>query len=305
MAFAVAERAGVEAGAAGSRRTVRIALVQARSAVGTETFDPRDDNLGRALQSIDRAAGDGADLVVFGELYLSGYRTDEWLHRWATVIDPPDAHVQALVERAGRHGLTVLMGAGTFGAFVPGDLYNSTLVVCPDGLAGAYRKCHVAAFPYSEGVSLERCFYSPGRDLPVFDTPAGRIGVHICYDMSFPEVPRVQMLNGADFLVNTSGSAAGFEQYWDHMTFARAVENLTWYVVCSVVGVQRDTVLFGGSRIVDPTGVVVAAARHGEEDYVVADIDLERARDVRATSHTLSTRAPELYGAIAEPMPAP
>jgi len=113
------------------------------------------------------------------------------------------------------------------------------------------------------------------------------------------------MLNGADFLVNTSGSAAGFEQYWDHMTFARAVENLTWYVVCSVVGVQRDTVLFGGSRIVDPTGVVVAAARHGEEDYVVADIDLERARDVRATSHTLSTRAPELYGAIAEPMPAP
>src|SRR6266487_6259310 len=85
------------------------ALPISRSAVGTETFDPRDDNLGRALESIDRAAADGADLVVFGELYLSGYRTDEWLHRWATVIDPPDAHVQSLVERAGRHRLTILM----------------------------------------------------------------------------------------------------------------------------------------------------------------------------------------------------
>ncbi len=76
-------------------------------------------------------------------------------------------------------------------------------------------------------------------------------------------------------------------------------------MVCSVVGVQRDTVLFGGSRIVDPSGVVVAAARHDEEDYVVADVDLDRARDVRATSHTLSTRAPELYGAIAQPVPGP
>jgi predicted amidohydrolase len=301
MAFAVADRRATPAGE-DTGRTIRVALVQARSEVGTETYDPRDDNLARALDAIDRAGADGADLAVFGELYLSGYRTDEWLHRWATTIDPPDAHVRALVGAAERYGLVVLMGAGTFGAVMPGDVYNSTLVVGPSGLLGAYRKSHVAAFPYSEGVSLERCFYSPGRELPVFDTPAGRIGVHICYDMSFPEVARVQTLRGADLLVNTSGSAAGFEEYWDHVTYARAVENLTWYVVCSVVGVQRDTVLFGGSRIVDPSGVVVAAARHNEEDYVVADIDLDRARSVRATSHTLSVRQPELYRAIGEPL---
>jgi predicted amidohydrolase len=305
VAFAVADRRVVGAADAARRRTVRVALVQASSAVGTQTFDPRDDNLSRALGAIDQAAGEGAGLVVFGEMYLSGYRTDEWLHKWATEIDPPDAHVRALVERAARHRLTVLMGAGTFGPAMPGDVYNSTLVVTPDGLAGAYRKSHVAAFPYSEGVSLERCFYSPGRDLPVFDTPAGRLGTHICYDMSFPEVARVQTLKGADLLVNTSGSAAGFEEYWDHLTFARATENLSWYVVCSVVGVQRGTVLFGGSRIVDPSGVTVAAARHNQEDFVVADVDLDRARAVRATSHTLSTRAPELYGVIAQPLQEP
>jgi len=261
--------------------------------------------MARAIESIDRAASDEANVVVFGELYLSGYRTDEWLHRWATTIDPPDGHIRALLERADRHRITILMGMATFGATMPGDVYNSTAVVCPGGLAGVYRKSHVAAFPYNNGaameVSMERCFYSPGKELPVFDTPAGQIGVHICYDMSFPEVARVQTLKGADILINTSGSAGGFEEYWDHVAWTRAVENLTWYAVCSVVGVQRGTVLFGGSRVIDPGGTVVAAAKHNVEDYIVCDVDLERARHVRATSHTLSIRQPGLYASIAEP----
>lgn len=305
MAFAVAERPTTSADAKPAGRIVRVALVQARSAVGTESFDPRDDNLSRALESIDKAAADGAHIVVFGEMYLSGYRTDEWLHKWATTVSPPDAHIRALIEKARSRQLVILMGVGTFGAVMPGDVYNSTIIVCPDGQVSVYRKCHVAAFPYSDGVSLERCFYSPGKEIPVYDTPAGRIGVHICYDMSFPEVARVQMLKGAEMLINTSGSAAGFEEYWSHIAYARAVENLTWYIVCSVVGEQRGTMLFGGSRIISPSGVVVAAAKHNEEDYLVADIDLDQMRSIRATTHTLSTRQPELYTPIAEPIRQP
>ena len=304
MAFAVAEKPAVKEASRRPARTMRLALVQASSEVGTETYDPRDDNMEKALKSIDRAAKDQASVVVFGELYLTGYRTDEWLHKWATTVNPPDRHVLALIERARQHELTILMGMATFGATVPGDVYNSTVVVTPSGLAGVYRKSHVAAFPYNNGdaieVSMERCFYSPGKELPVFDTPAGRIGVHICYDMSFPEVARVQALKGADILINTSGSAGGFEEYWDHVAYARAVENLTWYAVCSVVGVQRGTVLFGGSRVIDPGGNVVAHAKHNAEDYVVCDVDLDRARTVRSTSHTLSIRQPALYSPISD-----
>jgi predicted amidohydrolase len=169
-----------------------VALVQNESCCGTETQDPRDVNLARALEALGRAAEAGAQLVVFGEMYLSGYRTDEWLSKWATVIDPPDRHLQVLLDAARKHRVHVIMGMATFGAVMPGDIYNTALLVGPEGLVGAYRKCHVAAFPYSEGISTERCFYSPGRDLPVFDTPLGRIGIHICYDIAFPEVPRVQ-----------------------------------------------------------------------------------------------------------------
>ena len=285
--------------------TVRVALVQTESELGTETYDPRDANLRRALTEIDRAAAAGADLVVFGEMFLSGYHTDEWLHKWASSIDPPDRHINAVIEAAERHQLHVIMGMGTFGPAMPGDVYNTALLMGPHGIIGAYRKTHVAAFTYFNGVATERCFYSPGRDLPVFDTPLGRIGIHICYDMSFPEVARVQALKGADFLVNVSASAGGFEEYWEHGMFMRAVENTTWYMVCSVVGMQRQDRLFGGSRVVDPSGKVVALGKFDEEDFVVADIDPEVQRAARSSSHIFHTRQPEIYRAIAEPTPNP
>jgi predicted amidohydrolase len=188
---------------------------------------------------------------------------------------------------------------------MPGDVYNTALIVGPDGVVGAYRKTHVAAFPYSEGVSKERAFYSPGRDLPVFDTPLGRLGIHICYDMSFPEVARVQALKGADLLINVSASAGGFEEMWEHGLFIRAVENSTWYMVCSVVGMQRGDRLFGGSRVVDPSGRVVAAGKFDEEDFVIADVDLSLTRAARASSHSFSIRQPEIYRAISDPVPYP
>lgn len=285
--------------------TVRVALVQTMSDLGTETHDPRDANLKRALADIERAAAAGADLAVFGEMYLSGYHTDEWLHKWASAIDPPDRHIASLIEAAERHQLHLIMGMGTFGPNMPGDVYNTALLVGPHGIIGAYRKTHVAAFTYFNGVATERCFYSPGKDLPVFDTALGRIGIHICYDMSFPEVARVQALKGADFLVNVSASAGGFEEYWEHGMFMRAAENCTWYMVCSVVGMQRNDRLFGGSRLVDPNGKVVAIGKFDEEDFVVADIDLEAQRAARATSHLFNTRQPEIYRAIADPTPNP
>jgi predicted amidohydrolase len=283
----------------------RIALMQRKSDLGTDTHDPRDTNMERALGDIERAAAQGADLVVFGEMYLSGYRTDEWLHKWATVIDPPDRHVEKLIAAAARHRVHVIMGMGTFGASMPGDVYNTALLVGPEGVIGAYRKTHVAAFPYSEGISMERCFYSPGHDLPVFDTPLGRLGIHICYDMSFPEVPRTQALKGADILINVSASAGGFEEVWDHSMFVRAVENASWYMVCSVVGIQRGDRLFGGSRIVDPSGTVVALGKFDEEDEVIADIDPSLTRNARSKSHYFSIRQPGIYAAITEELPQP
>jgi 5-aminopentanamidase len=269
--------------------------------VGDETYDPRDQNLARAIDAVRSASSRGADLVVFGEMYLTGYRTDEWLHRWATSVDPPDRHVDVLVAAATDEGVHILIGAATRGGFVPGEVYNSAILVGPEGVLGVYRKTHLATYWGGDAAIAEGAFTARGGELPVFDTPIGRIGVHICYDIAFPEVARVQALNGADFLVNVSASVAGYEEIWDRLLYARAFENATWYVVCSVVGEQRGQRFFGGSRVIDPSGRVAATSKPDTEGIVVADLDLGAARKARSLLHGFSTRRPDLYAAITEP----
>jgi predicted amidohydrolase len=280
-----------------------VALAQAESVLGTETYDPRRANLEVALAAIDRAGSEDADLVVFGEMFLTGYRTDEWLHRWASSLEPPDPEIRALAQAAERHDLHIIMGLAAFGSPVPGDIYNSAIFIGPREVIGAYRKTHVAAFPtLDQGLAMERCFYSPGTELPVFDSDFGRVGIQICYDLTFPEVSRVQTLKGADLLVNISASAgtAAGEAYWDHFAFTRAVENAAWFVNCSVVGNQRGDRVFGGSRVIAPNGSTIAKAKVDAEDWLVVDIDLDAARTERAMSHILSTRNPAAYGALVE-----
>ena len=285
--------------------SIRLALVQSESTLGTESFDPRKDNLERAISAIRDVKREGAELVVFGEMYLTGYRTDEWLTKWASMVDPPDADISALVAEAKRQDIHIIIGAATYGGFIPGDVYNSAIVIGPTGVLGVYRKTHVASFPYSGKISEEGCFYSPGYELPVFDTPLGRIGVHICYDIAFPEVSRVQALKGAELLINVSASVDAFKEWWTHNLYVRAVENASWYAICSVVGEQRGDILFGGSRVVDPTGTVIVEGKHNEEDVLIVDVDLEQAREQRATTHAFSIRQPALYAPIAEPKPYP
>jgi predicted amidohydrolase len=106
-------------------------------------------------------------------------------------------------------------------------------------------------------------------------------------------------------LINVAATAAGFEEMWEHASYMRAVENATWYIVGSVVGMQRGDRLFGGSRVVDPAGRLVAMGKLNEQDFVIADIDLSRTREVRSRSHYFSARNPSLYRAIAEPTPFP
>jgi omega-amidase len=301
---AVTEKPDTSPSAGPRPAVLRVALVQSHSELGDEHYDPRKPNLERALAAIERASEDGAELVVFGEMYLTGYHTDQWLHRWASTIDPPDAEIQALMVAAKRYDVHLIMGVASFGPPVPGDVYNSAVFIGPNGVIGTYAKTHVAAFPHmSDGTAaMERCFYSPGNSLPVFDSEIGRVGIQICYDLSFPEVSRAQTLKGADLLVNISASAgdASGEEYWDHVAFTRASENAIWFVNCSIVGTQRGARLFGGSRVMAPDGSTVAKAKIDEEDLLIVDLDRLAMRTERAMSHILSTRNPAIYGALTQ-----
>lgn len=284
----------------------RLALCQCPSDVATPDEDPRPRNLERLRGWASRAHDSGAQLAAFGELYLTGYRSDADMHRYALLPSDEDKWVGELRSAAREFDLWLLVGAVTAGSGVPGDLYNSALLVSPDGLQGVYRKTHVATFPIDgDVVANEGCYYSPGHSIDVFDTPFCRLGVEICYDIHFPEVARVLALKGAEVTITIAAAMKGFEDFWDVLLPVRAEENRSWHAMASVVGTQKETGFFGGSRIVSPVGQVVQQGPNDLEDLVVADITAEALTASRRMSHRFSSRRPELYEVIAAPTPHP
>jgi predicted amidohydrolase len=152
--------------------------------------------------------------------------------------------------------VSVIIGATTHKGAFPGDIYNSALVFGPNGLIGVYSKTHLAAYGAQHGaVVAERAWWSPGHDIPVLDTPVGRIGIEICYDISFPEVARTLTLKGAELIVNVSAAIRddAIERYWDHILYTRSQENAIPYLHASIVGKQPNAEYFGGRRLYSPT----------------------------------------------------
>ena len=98
----------------------------------------------------------GAKLVVFGEIFLNGYETNDHTSRWAVAERADDPWVAQLIEEAAKHDVHLIMGASTHKGTFPGQSYNTALLIAPDGLVGAYNKTHVASFAVGDVVAAEK-----------------------------------------------------------------------------------------------------------------------------------------------------
>ena len=281
-------------------RELAIGICQLRSEIGRDDYDPRPANLERALEAIATTADAGARLIVFGEIFLNGYETNELTPRYAVAESSDDPWVARLVEEAGARDVHIIMGASTHKGSFPGQCYNSALLIGPEGLIGVYSKTHVASFGVDGMVAAEKAWWSPGSELPVFDTALGRIGIEICYDNSFPEVARTLTLKGAEIIVNISAAVCGFEDHWTQHLYVRSTENVIWFLHVSVVGKQRNFECFGGSRLFNPKGEVVFEAARGEEAIAVTTADLDELFTARGQMAPFYNRNPELYAAITD-----
>lgn len=285
---------------------IPIGICQLESNIAREGYDPRPDNLERAMEAIATADEQGAKLLVFGEIYLNGYESREFTPTYAVAESEDDPFVQPLVREARERDIYILMGATTHKGAFPGDCYNSVLFIGPEGLMGTYSKTHVAAFIVDGGEKLaaEKLWWSPGNELPVFDTRYGRIGVEICYDVWFPEVARTYALKGCELIINSSAAVCGFEDSWGHMLYARSIENCIPYLHVSVVGKQKEFELFGGSRLYSPSGEVLAEAPRGKESVQTVTLDRNLIYAVRGALHPFWNRNPSLYQEISR-VPVP
>jgi predicted amidohydrolase len=283
--------------------TVRVAVVQRPAVLGDVAA-----NLRSALAEIAAASLEGVDLLVFPECYLSGYMFSRRDQARAAAIPITDPAVGALAAACAEGGVHVVMGLLEHdGAGSTSALYNSALTIGPSGLLGRYRKQHL---PF---LAVDR-FVEPGggHEARVVETPIGRIGTMICFDLRFPESARELALQGADIVAVPTNWPASATVIADHLTRARALENLVYLAVADRADTEAGTQFLGRSQIVGPTGEVLVDAGDDPDTRVAADLDLAVARRkdliLVPGEYELSifgSRRPDLYGEITRLPPEP
>jgi 5-aminopentanamidase len=236
----------------------------------------------------------GARIVLLPELVTSGYAFEsaEEARALAQPVDGPALADWA--EEAARGEAVVLGGFAELGE--DGAVYNSAAVFGPTGLLAVYRKAHLWD-------REKLCFEPGGEPAPVLETPFGRIGVAVCYDLYFPELTRGLALAGADLIALPANlplfpRPEGERPVEIALAQATAHVSKLWVAVCDRAGPERGVEWTGASCIVDPDGWLAAGPLEGYgEGILYADCDLSLARE-KAWGERNDVRGdlrPELY----------
>ncbi|MDE0203561.1 MAG: hypothetical protein OXK73_14125 [Rhodospirillaceae bacterium] len=217
----------------------------------------------------------------------------------ATTAEPiPGPSTERLLAEARKHDIYIVMGMARLEEEYPHLVYNSLCFIGPEGMVEYYDKIHLGTFhPYREGV-----YFAPGQRTPVFDTRFGRVSLQICYDACFPELTRTYAVMGSVVNLVISAGPSVAKETWKVILQARSLENLFPSVYCNVVGTQKDFSFFGGSKIVNASGVVTDEAKFDEEDFIVGTVDVAEALLLRRQWLMFRERRPDLYAPLtAEP----
>ncbi|MDQ3693760.1 MAG: carbon-nitrogen hydrolase family protein [Chloroflexota bacterium] len=265
------------------------------AAIQMNSRDDKAANIETALRLIDQAAGAGARLVALPEVwtYLGPESDND-----ANADTIPGPTVDRLAERARRHGIYI--HGGSIIEREPGDprLFNTTVVIAPDGdIIATYRKIHMFDVVL-DGVAAyqESATISPGDEAVTVEIEGMRVGLTICYDLRFPELFRILALNGAELIILPAAfTMTTGKDHWEVLIRARAIENGVFMLAPAQVGMYLPGKWsYGRSMIVDPWGTVLATATDAET-VVVAELDPQRLVQVRRQVPSLANRQPAAY----------
>lgn len=263
-------------------------------------------NLEATTSLLEGAFADGARLAVLPEACSSGYM----FH------DADEARGVAELVPKGPACTTWTRLCASYGGYLvagilekeSGSLYNTAVLLGPDGLVGKYRKVHLWA--------KEHSLYSPGDlGFPVYETAIGRLGMAICYDAWFPETTRCLALGGADIVcipanwVPVPGQPANYPPLAHMMLMTAAHSNLVYVVAADRVGCERGQDFLGCSIIVDSQGWPISGpASDRATEVLLAELRPVGSRQERASrefNNPLAERRPDVYTPMAGAGPLP
>jgi len=270
---------------------VKVACIQMEPKVGE-----KDANVKKTLELIDKAADEGAQLIVLPELCNSGYvfESRQEAHDLAEEI-PGGPSTDAWSKIAVKRGVYIVAGISEREDAV---LFNSSVLIGPEGYIGTFRKVHLW--------NTENLYFEPGdMGFPVFHTELGRIGMIICYDAWFPESFRMCALQGADIVciptnwVPIPGQDPKREAMANILCMGSAHSNSIFVAAANRIGTERGQPFVGQSLIVSYTGWPVAGpASADQQDILYADVNLSDARRKRnwtEYNQILRDRRTDLY----------
>lgn len=261
---------------------MRVAVAQIAPALGDVSA-----NIRKLAEYCARAKEAGATLIVFPEMVDTGYSMAVIAERakpWT------EGAVPDLRNTARRLSLAIICGLSER----EGDhIYNSQVFINADGeIVGKYRKTHLFTPP---PIAEDKCF-TCGEELGAHDFDQLRLGLSICYDIRFPEIyRRLAVDERANVLIISSAWPFPRVEHLRVLATARAIENQSYVVLANRVGTDDGTAFCGTSAIIDPYGVVIAAASSDREELIYAEVSGEVVRSVRDRMPVFAHRRPQLY----------
>lgn len=251
-------------------------------------FGDWEANAAAIREGVGSAAGAG--LLVFPELATTGYEfLDAGEVRGLAEPFGTGPLSTLLVDLAARSQMSLVCG---YAEAAEEGCYNACMLARPDGELFNYRKIHL--------FDREQELFLPGDAAPpVVDTPAGRVGLMICFDWFFPEVARSLALRGAQILAHPSNLVLPWCQ---RAMFARSVENRVFSITANRIGREtragRDLTFTGGSQVMSPRGETLAQSGAGDTavQLVEGEVSLADDKSVTSRSDLFASRRPELYG---------
>lgn len=249
------------------------------------------ENLSKAENFIEQAKVNNADMIALPENFAFLGHTDTAKIDLAESLDAPGPILQALSRWSKQYQIWLLAGTVPLKSAQSRKVFVSSLLYCPQGECVArYDKIHLfdvivedVARPYQESKTVVA-----GNKIVCYQTPWGKVGLSVCYDLRFPELYRMLQKEGVEiFFVPSAFTFSTGKVHWETLLKARAIENLAFVVAPNQVGKhanERDS--YGHSMIVDPWGDVIAEMYSGE-GVVLATLD-------RNQQKTLRTRFPSV-----------
>lgn len=257
---------------------ISITLVQLDLAPGD-----LEGNFIKAQDGVKRAAEKGSDIVLLPELWASGFDL-EHTRDYASSMD--DGWFARMSTLASENGIAL---GGSLIEESLGKYYNTFAFYGSEGnLMGSYRKIHL--FQKLQ----EHIHFSGGEEIVVVDSPWGKIGLAICYDLRFPEIFRSCAIQGAELILLVAEWPRRRIEHWKILLQARAIENQCFLAAVNKAGTSQGAALGGNSAVVSPMGEFLILGGENEE-LLQAEIDLDAAAATRNWMPVFDDRKPNVY----------